>query len=76
MSTCSDEGVEGDSVWEAALIVHLIEELQSQLPLSSLFAGRDEAAVCDDAALTPLVHHFLEHLHDLLREATSMLLGF
>lgn len=65
LGTCGDEGVEGDCIGEAALMMHLVEQLQCELPLSCLFACRDEAAVSDDTPLTTLVHHLLKHFHDL-----------
>ena len=62
LSTSSDEGVVGDSVGSAALLVHFIEQFHGQLPVAGLFTGTDETAVGDHAALTPLPHHLLEHL--------------
>jgi hypothetical protein len=70
LSASCDEGVESDGVGEASLVVHLVEELQGQLPLPCLFARRYEAAVRDDAAFTTLVHHLLENLHHLRHALT------
>ena len=67
LSTGGDEGVEGDCVWNAALLVHFIEQLQCQLPLPSLLTSADETAVCDDAAFAAFPDHLLEDLHDLPR---------
>lgn len=65
LSTCCDERIEGDSVGNAALLMHFIEELQGQLPLASLFTGANQAAVGDDTALAALPDHLLKDLHHL-----------
>lgn len=63
LGTCSDERVVGDGVGGAALIVHLLEQVQGQVALPSLLACADQAGVGDHAALTSLPDHLLEHLH-------------
>lgn len=63
LSTSSDEGVVGDSIGSAALLVHFIEQFHGQLPVASLLTGADKTAVGDHTALTPLPYHLLEHLH-------------
>ena len=58
-----DQGVVGDGVGSAAFLMHLIEQLHGQLPVTCLLACADQTAVGDHAALATLPNHFLEHLH-------------
>ncbi len=62
----ADEGVEGDDVGLAAVAVHLLQQLQGQLPAPGLLAGADEAAVGDHVALAAALHHVLEDPQRLL----------
>ena len=59
LSTGCNEGVVSDNIGLAALSMHLTEEVQGQLPPPRLLTGADQAAVCDDVALTasPDLHH-------------------
>ena len=43
LSTSSDEGVIGDRVGGAALIVHLLEQVQGQVALPRLLTRTDQA---------------------------------
>ena len=63
LGTGSDEGVVGDRVGDAPLLVHFIEQLHGQFPVARLLTGTDQAAVGDHAALAPLPYHLLKHLH-------------
>ena len=71
LGTCSDEGVIGDSVGSAALLMHFIEQLHGQLPVARLLTGADKAAVCDHTALTPFPNHLLENLQCKLTFVTG-----
>ena len=71
LSAGSNQGIECDCVWEAAFMVHFIEELQCQLPLACLFAGGYETAVGNDTAFAPFVDHLLKHFHDLQNSSPS-----
>lgn len=73
LGACRYEGVESDSVGETALMVHLVEKLESQLPLPSLLTSRDKAAVGDHAAFAAFEHHFLKHLHNLQRQDANVI---
>ena len=67
LSAGSDQGVVGDHVWTAAIVVHLVEQAHSHLPLARLLAGRDQGAVGDHIALAVAGHHVLEDLQSRLQ---------
>ena len=46
--------------------MHLVEQVERQLPPASLLAGANQAAVGDDVALAVPGHHVLEYLDRLL----------
>jgi len=60
------KGVEGDHVGLAVVAVHLVEQLQRQLPAAGLLACADQAAVGDHVALAAALHHVLKNAQRLL----------
>jgi hypothetical protein len=57
VAACCDEAVVCDHVGHAALLVHLLKQLQRKLAAARLLTRTDQAAVRDHVALTATPHH-------------------
>ena len=54
--------------------MHLVKELQRQLPAAALLAGRKQRVVCDDVPLAPILDHLVERVQRLV-ELTGLAIG-